>query len=218
MRAPCLAAVPHPGPAGAAPTAAVSNPYEPPRRNGGPASGHSQPPPGSRICFRSSTTHDKGAHATRTAARTGRGGLAEKSCSPARSGAGRGTKSRTARAGQRPAVLGMPAFGSGSQRPQEGRRWRYRGRRALTVLPPEGLGVIAVVWARRVTRGQPNPPVRPLRSGVRGRGGCGLGYSGGAGCASAPSPFEADYLSVEHAKIYVGRSRHLAGVWLRFLS
>jgi hypothetical protein len=33
-----------------------------------------------------------------------------------------------------------------------------------------------------------------------------------------PSLFEADYLTVEHAEIYVGWSRHWAAVWLGFLS
>jgi hypothetical protein len=37
-------------------------------------------------------------------------------------------------------------------------------------------------------------------------------------CACPPSPFEVDYLSVEHAEIYVGRSRHWVVVWLWFLS
>ncbi|MFJ2008560.1 hypothetical protein [Streptomyces chartreusis] len=32
------------------------------------------------------------------------------------------------------------------------------------------------------------------------------------------SLFEVDYLGVEHAKIYVGQSRHWVGVWLWFLS
>ena len=34
----------------------------------------------------------------------------------------------------------------------------------------------------------------------------------------APSPLEVDYLTVEHTKIYDGRSRHWAVAWLWFLS
>lgn len=40
------------------------------------------------------------------------------------------------------------------------------------VLPPVGGWVTWVVWARRLTTGQPKPPVPPFKSGVRMRGGC----------------------------------------------
>ncbi len=42
------------------------------------------------------------------------------------------------------------------------------------VLPPDGQRVTDVARARRLTVGQPKPPVPPFRSGVHIRGVCGL--------------------------------------------
>lgn len=50
----------------------------------------------------------------------------------------------------------------------------YRERSALTVLPPSAGCVTAVARARRLTMGQPKPPVAPVRSGVRVWGASGL--------------------------------------------
>ncbi|MFE7841511.1 hypothetical protein ACFU53_37300 [Streptomyces sp. NPDC057474] len=89
--------------------------------------------------------------------------------------------------------------------------------------------VTAVARARRLTRAG-----RSLRCRRSGRGcawnawsclpgawapGPGLRPAGPAVTASrSPSPFEADYLTIEHAEIYTDGSRHWAAAWLWFLS
>ncbi|MGW7084767.1 hypothetical protein ACWGH2_14880 [Streptomyces sp. NPDC054871] len=72
-------------------------------------------------------------------------------------------------------------------------------------------------------RGSESEPVarRPLLAsrdmGAYAVHGCALLTSIGTS-TRPPSLFEADYLTIEHTKIYVGWSRHWAVVWLWFLS